>query len=96
MFEWDAAKAAANPLKHGVSFDEAASGFRDVNSLDGPDIQHSVDEARALRIGRSFEGRVIVVAYTVRRREDAEIIRIISARRASRKERKAYAETHAD
>ena len=96
MFEWGATKAAANLLKHGVSFDEAASVFGDVNGLDGPDTRHSLDEARALRIGRSVEGRVIVVAYTVRRREDAEIVRIISARRVNRKERKAYAQTDAD
>ena len=90
MFEWDEPKAAANRAKHGVSFDEAATVFADPEALDGPDLRHSGDESRALRLGRAATGRVLVVAYTVRRRGDGESIRIISARPASRKERAAY------
>ena len=91
MFEWDARKAAVNRTKHGVSFEEAATMFGDPDALDGPDLRHSEEESRFLRLGRAATGRVLVVAYAVRRRDDGENIRIISARRASRKERAAYA-----
>jgi len=77
-FEWDSAKAATNLSKHGVSFEEAASGFADTRGLNGPDIEHFSVEAR--------------FAYTVRvrRKDNVEVIRIISARRASRREKAAY------
>ena len=91
MFEWDAPKAVLNRAKHGVSFSEAATVFGDPGALDGPDLRHSEKESRFLRLGRAVTGRVLMVAYTVRRRDDGETIRIISARRASRKERAAYA-----
>lgn len=90
-FEWDVDKAAANVAKHGVSFEEAATVFLDADSLDGPDVEHSAAEARWLRLGRSAAGRVLMVAYTQRRRANGEAIRLISARQASRKERAAYA-----
>src|SRR5213594_1246453 len=88
MLEWDARKAAGNRLKNGVSFEEAATAF---GALDGPDMRHSEKESRFLRLGRAATGRVLMVAYTARRQDDGERIRIISARRASRKERAAYA-----
>ena len=91
MFEWDPLKAAGNLVKHGVSFEEATTVFQDVQGLDGPDIEHSVSEARRLQLGLSILGRLLAVAYTVRRHDDEkETIRIISARRASRKERISY------
>jgi uncharacterized DUF497 family protein len=90
VFEWDPRKAAANAAKHGVSFDEAVSVFLDANGLDGPDLQHSTAEERFRRLGRSAEGRILMVAYTLRRSGNVETIRIISARRASRRERGAY------
>jgi uncharacterized protein len=90
VFEWDARKAAVNRAKHGVSFEEAGTVFGDPSGLDGPDLRHSARESRFLRLGRAA-GRMLVVAYTVRRRDDDESVRIISARRASRKERAAYA-----
>ena len=90
MFEWDARKAAVNRAKHGVSFEEAGTVFGDPNGLDGPDLRHSARESRFLRLGRAATGRMLVVAYTVRRSDDDESVRIISARRASRKERAAY------
>jgi len=90
VFEWDAKKAAANAVKHGVSFDEAATIFADPDALDGPDLRHSTNETRFLRLGQSVLGQVIMVAYTLRRSAHVETIRIISARRASRKERTAY------
>jgi len=91
VFEWDTRKATTNRAKHGVAFEEAATVFSDPDGLDGPDLGHSATESRFLRLGRAGTGRVLVVAYTVRRRDDGESIRIISARRASRKERAAYA-----
>jgi uncharacterized protein len=90
VFEWDPKKAAANLVKHGVSFDEARTVFADPGALDGPDVGHSAGEARFLRVGRSILDRVLVVAYTQRKGSHGEAIRIISARRASRKERTAY------
>jgi hypothetical protein len=93
VFEWDPAKAAANLSKHEVSFDEAKSAFADTRGLDGPDIEHSSVEARFLRVSVSALGRILTIAYTVRRKDDAEVIRIISARQASRKEKAAYRQT---
>ena len=90
MFEWNANKARANLAKHGVAFEEAATVFGDPDALDGPDLQHSAGEARFLRLGRSALGHIVIVAYTLRTSGDVETIRLISARRASRKERAAY------
>ena len=90
MFEWDPRKAEANAAKHGVSFDEPVTVFLDANALDGPDLQHSMAELRFLRLGRAAGGHVLMVAYTLRRSGDAETIRLISARRASRRERATY------
>jgi uncharacterized protein len=83
-------KAAANLRKHDVAFDEAATVFADPNALDGPDLFHSHLEVRFLRLGQSLAGRVLIVSSTLRRSGDAETIRIISTRRASRKEKAAY------
>jgi uncharacterized DUF497 family protein len=91
VFEWDARKAAVNRTKHGVSFEEGMTVFGDPDALDGPDLRHSEKESRFLRLGRAVTGRVLIVAYTVRRRDGGERIRIFSARRSSRKERAAYA-----
>ena len=96
MFEWDARKAAVNRAKHGVSFEEAGTVFGDPNGLDGPDLRHSARESRFLRLGRAATGRMLVVAYTVRRSDNDESVRIISARRASRKERAVYAAARDD
>ena len=94
MFEWDPAKARANVAKHGVSFEEAATVFVDPEALDGPDVRHSLAEQRRLRIGQSASRRVLTIAYTERGQTGGEeIIRIISARRASTKERSAYRAT---
>ena len=66
------------------------TAFLDQDGLDGEDVEHSESEARRLRLPKSSLGRVLVVAYTIRRNDNEEITRIISARRASRKERKRY------
>lgn len=90
MFEWDPHKAKTNADKHGVPFDEAVTVFLDADALDGPDLQHSTREARFRRLGRSAEGRILMVVYTQGGAGDGETIRLISARRASRQERAAY------
>jgi hypothetical protein len=92
MFSWDAPKAMRNRKKHGVPFEEAATTFADPNGLDWEDLEHAETEPRWKRLALSAEGRVLLVVYTVRRlRNASETIRIISARQASQKERKAYA-----
>jgi uncharacterized protein len=87
-FQWDAAKAKANLRKHGVSFDEAASVFFDPLAVSGNDPDHSTDESRFITFGLSSRGRLLAIIHTVR----GESIRIISARRATRTERKLYEE----
>jgi uncharacterized protein len=90
MFDWDPRKAKSNRRKHAVSFEEASTAFLDPVGLDGEDVEHSESEERRLRLAKSSLGRILVIAYTMRRRDDEEITRIINARRASRKERKRY------
>jgi uncharacterized protein len=87
-FEWDAEKAERNPAKHGVSFQEAATVFGDPLSITYDDPDHSQDEDRFLTFGHSSEGRLLVVSHTDRE----ERIRIISARPATRREKKQYEE----
>ena len=87
-FEWDRSKANANKRKHGVSFDDAASVFFDPLAVSGSDPDHSVGEFRYITFGYSISGRLLTVVHTVR----ANSIRIISARRATRAERKLYEE----
>jgi uncharacterized protein len=90
VFEWGPRKAEANAAKHGVTFDEAVTVFLDPDALDGPIC--SIQRGGAMSaVGRSAHGRVLMVAYTTRRSGDGEAIRLISARRASRRERAAYA-----
>jgi uncharacterized protein len=92
MFTWDDNKARSNERKHGVSFQEALSAFADSKGLEWQDEEHSESEDRFMRVARSSEGRVLFVDYAVWRFDDEqETIRIISARKASRKERTAYA-----
>ena len=92
MFSWDAWKAVRNRTKHGIPFEEAATIFADPNGLDWEDLEHAETEPRWKRLALSAEGRVLLVVYTLRRlRNGVETIRIISARQASQKERKAYA-----
>jgi uncharacterized protein len=87
-YEWDPAKAAANVTKHRVSFEEAASVFLDPRAITFRDPDHSDDEERDITIGRSARRRVLFVAHG----ERGGHIRIISARRATRRERRQYEE----
>ena len=86
QFEWDPDKAASNATKHGVSFEEAATVFGDPLSLTAYDPDHSQDEDRYLTMGSSIDNRLLLVSHIDR--EDR--VRIISARLATRRERKAY------
>ncbi len=85
-FEWDHRKAAKNERKHKVSFTEAVSVFQDTLSVTYPDMDHSEEEDRFLIIGAAITGSVVVVSHTFRN----ETIRIISARKATTKERSFY------
>jgi uncharacterized DUF497 family protein len=85
-FEWDGEKARTNWLKHRVSFDEARTMFGDALAVTVPDPDHSVGEDRLVTIGLGSFGLLLVVAHT----ERSGIIRIISARPATARERRAY------
>jgi uncharacterized protein len=86
VFEWDNKKAKANTLKHLVSFEEAITVFGDVRSITIESKANSFVEKRMITMGISKAKRILVVVHT----ERGERIRIISARPASRKERKQY------
>lgn len=87
-FEWDPRKAAANETKHGVGFEEAKSVFSDERAklIDDPD--HSEDEDRFILLGLSSSLRILVVCHCYR--EEGNVIRIISARKATARESKFY------
>lgn len=87
-FEWDSKKAAANLRKHGISFEEAATVFGDPLAAIFVDEVHSIRETREIIIGQSNRDRLMVVGFTERR----ERIRIISARRATLRERQNHEE----
>ena len=87
-FEWDDDKAKQNIRKHGVSFEEASSVFADPLALTIPDPLHSEEEDRFVTLGESHRRRLVVVASTDR----GAAVRIISARVATRRERKDYEE----
>ena len=91
MFSWDTKKAITNYEKHGIPFEEGTTVFSDQESIDWEDLSHSVLEKRRKRVGKSITGKILMVIYTIRKLENGkETIRIISARQASQKERKAY------
>jgi uncharacterized DUF497 family protein len=83
-FSWDDRKNNANQKKHGVSFEEAQTVFFDENSIEYDDPDHSEEEDRYLMLGFSYHLRVLVVSYSFRK--NGQEIRIISARKATKKE----------
>lgn len=86
-FEWHREKAASNRLKHGVEFSEAVTVFGDTLSVTVGDPRHSPPgDERFVTIGRSRRGRILVVAHT----DDGNVVRIISARLPTRREREQY------
>jgi len=87
-FHWDPAKAKANRQKHGISFEEAQSVFYDENSRFMADSEHRADEERFLLLGMSSNPRILVVCHCYRESESG--IRLISARRATKKEQSLY------
>ena len=88
QFAWDPKKAASNLRDHKVTFEEASSVFGDLLAVTFDDPDHSEGESRLLTFGLSEQGRLLVVSHTERR----GVVRIISARRASRAERNIYEE----
>ncbi len=87
-FEWNPNKAVMNLRKHSISFQEATTVFDDSLSVSFPDPDHSIGESRYVIIGMSGSGQLLVVSHTDRENRT----RIISARRASRHERRFYEE----
>ena len=87
-FDWDDKKAASNLLKHYVSFAEAATVLQNLQAAEFPDAEHSIKENRWIAIGHSNRGRILVVCYT----EKGNVVRIISARKADKQEKRAYEE----
>jgi uncharacterized protein len=88
LFEWDTDKARKNIKIHGISFDEASTAFKDTLSLTIYDSLHSDEEERFILIGNSCKNRFLIVIHT----ERGDKIRIISARKATKKESKQYEE----
>jgi uncharacterized DUF497 family protein len=90
-FEWDQRKAKANVVKHGVSFDEATTVFRDANVVSVVDEEHSEVEERWYSIGVSGSGRLLVVSHTFFHEAEGRVrVRIISCRKATRLEQQQY------
>jgi uncharacterized DUF497 family protein len=87
-FEWDRRKARSNERKHGISFDEASSAFYDDKGLIIDDPSHSQDEDRFILLGLSASVRLVVVVHCFRDEDD--VIRIISARKATPAESRQY------
>ena len=86
-FEWDLNKNASNQKKHGISFEEAKTVFSDSFARLIADPDHSQEEDRFILLGTSIESNLLIVCHCIR---DEESVRIISARKADKKERKAY------
>jgi len=90
-FEWDPIKAKDNLRKHGVSFDRAAEVFIDPLAVSIPDEEHSDEEERWVTLGKDRRGSVLVLSHTFQEASAEEfIIRIISARKATRREIRQY------
>ena len=87
LFEWDFDKATSNYLKHGISFEEAKTVFSDDFARLISDPDHSQDEERFILLGTSINSNLLIVCHCIR---EEEIVRIISARKADRKERRTY------
>jgi uncharacterized DUF497 family protein len=87
-FEWDETKNHLNIKKHGISFEEAQTVFLDDDAIRFYDPDHSEDEDRFIMLGISFKLRALIVCHCYR--ESDRVIRIISARKATRTETKQY------
>jgi len=89
-FEWDKKKESINIQKHGVTFEQAAYVFSDKYALSRYDDKHSEDEDRWILLGKSLQNTLLVVVHTFRDKNGEEVTRIISARKATRKEQESY------
>ncbi|WP_039727697.1 BrnT family toxin [Leptolyngbya iicbica] len=87
-FEWDERKAEQNERKHGISFEEAQTAFEDDHARLTHDPDHSQDEDRYILLGMSAVLRILVVCHVYR--ENDEVIRLISARKATKREQQQY------
>ncbi|NCR43325.1 MAG: BrnT family toxin [Microcystis aeruginosa G13-07] len=87
-FEWDIDKNRVNQKKHGVSFEEAKSVFYDDNAIQFWDDDHSEQEDRFLLLGKSYKMRILLIVHCYR--EEESVIRIISARKATKNESQKY------
>jgi len=93
-FEWDRNKESINIQKHGITFEQASYVFTDPFALNRYDEEHSEDEERWVLLGKSFNTTILLVAHTFRDNNGKEFVRIISARKATKKEEKAYKERY--
>ncbi len=91
-FTWDRKKESINIKKHGVSFEQASYVFADPFALNSYDELHSEDEERWVLLGKSLNETILLVVHTFRDDDGKELVRIISARRATKKEEKVYKE----
>jgi hypothetical protein len=89
-FEWDPRKEKINIKKHKVSFEEAAYVFSDKHALSLFDSEHSEDEERWVLLGKSLKAMMLVVVHTFREKDGTEVVRIISARKATKNEQNVY------
>ena len=94
-FEWDSVKARTNQRKHGISFEDAMHVFEDPYALFDRDRTDEAGEPRWQALGLAGGVAVLLVAHTIREEGEDEVIRLISARRPTRKERNRYEQTRA-
>ncbi len=89
-FEWDSNKEKINRQKHGITFEQASYVFADPYALNKYDNEHSENEDRWILLGKSLNEIVLVVVHTFRDNDGIEFVRIISARRATKREKQTY------
>jgi len=89
-FEWDKKKEKINIQKHGVTFEQASYVFADKFALNRFDNEHSEDEERWVLLGKSLNETLLLIIHTFRNDDKIEFVRIISARKATKKEKKTY------
>ena len=89
-FEWDRNKEKINIVKHGITFEQASYVFADQFALNRFDNEHSEDEDRWVLLGKSLNETLLLVVHTFRDDDGTEYVRIISARKATQKEKKVY------
>ncbi len=93
-FEWDTRKEKINIQKHGVTFEQASYVFADPYALNKYDEEHSQDEDRWLLLGKSQNEILLIVVHTFKDQDGIELVRIISARKATKNESKEYYRRH--